>query len=358
EVTQEEADAWWEDHRPEPVVVAPPDASLLGFPDVDDLGLADLPAVGGKAAQFGELRLVAAADEDGNVVVRDGFAIPVAHYMAFAEQNGFVEEIAAMLAEEQFRADGGYRRERLAQLEADMRAAPLDAEFLAALEQRITGEFGDTRMRFRSSSTAEDLDRFSGAGLYKSESGVVGSAEDPVADAVREVWASLWGFRAFEERENAGIDHTQVAMGILVHPTYVGETAQGVAITANLFDPGAGGEDAFYINVQLGEVSVVQPPGSDIVADALLYFYFHADQPATYFTRSSLVPAGQTVLSRSELFQLGRALDAIRDHFTGLHELPPGHARLPLDVEFERVDGVVEVKQVRPHPGRGQVSDP
>ena len=351
EVSQADADAWWEANRPEPVVVAPPDASVTGFPDVDELGVPDLPAVGGKAAQFGELRDV--AEETEELVVRDGFAIPVSHYLAFAAAHGFDARIAAMITDEKFLADGTYRREQLALLEADMRAAPLDADFLAALEARIRDEFGTTRMRFRSSSTAEDLDRFAGAGLYASESGALEDPERPIADAVREVWASLWRFRAFEERAYAGMDQTQVAMGILVHPTYRGETAQGVAITANLFDPGAGGEDAFYINVQQGDVSVVQPPDSGIVADELLYFFFHNNQPATYFSHSSLIADGQTVLTRAQLFQLGVGLYAIREHFADLYDPPDGFGELPLDIEFERVGDVVEVKQVRPHPGRG-----
>ena len=356
EVSQAEADAWWDEHRPEPVEVPDPDTSVTGFPDVDDLSVADLPAVGGKAAQFGELRAIGAADEDGDVVVRHGFAIPVGAYAAFLEQSGLDLEIDAMLADEQFRSDGTYRRERLAQLQAAIEGAPIDPDFLAALEERISSEFGTTRMRFRSSSTAEDLARFAGAGLHDSKSGAVGDAQDPVADAVRRVWASLWNFRAFEERDHAGIDHTRVAMGILVHPTYVDETAQGVAITANLFDPGPAGEDAFYLNVQAGDVSVVQPPGSGIVADQLLYFHFHNNQPATYFTHSSLVGEGETVLDRAQLFQLGSALSAIREHFNGIYERPDGFSRLPLDVEFERVGEVIEVKQVRPHPGRGQLA--
>jgi hypothetical protein len=347
ETTQADADAWWEEHRPEPVEVQPPDPSVTGFPDVDDLGIADLPAVGGKASQFGELRDVAEA------VVRDGFAIPVRYYLEFIADNGFDVEIDAMLADPDFLADGALRRDRLAALEADMRAAPLDAAFLADLEARITGEFPGTRMRFRSSSTAEDLDHFAGAGLYTSASGEVGDPDDPVADAVRTVWASLWRFRAFEERAYVGIDHTQVAMAVLVHPAYVGETAQGVAITANLFDPGAGGEDAFYINAQLGGVSVVQPPDSGIVADQLLYFYFHNNQPATYFTHSSLVQSDETVLTRRQLFDLGTMLDAIRQHFSDIYDPPPGFARLPLDVEFERIGDSIEIKQARPHPGRG-----
>jgi len=351
EVSQAEADAWWEAHRPEPIAVTPFDRAPMQFLDVDDIGIADLPAVGGKAAQFGELRNV----EEESLRVRDGFAIPVRYYLEFLEQNGFDAEIAAMLADPEFRADGNVRRQRLAELEAAMRAAPVDAGFLGALTWRITSEFHQTRMRFRSSSTAEDLAGFAGAGLYTSASGQVGSAEDPIEDAVRTVWASFWQFRAFEERAYFGIDHTQVAMAVLVHPTYVDETAQGVAITANLFDPGPSGEDAFYINVQLGDVSVVQPPSSGIVADQLLYFYFHNNQPATYFTHSSLAPSGETVLTRRQLFDLGRSLDAIRDHFESFYDPPPGFARLPLDVEFERVGDHVEIKQARPHPGRGSL---
>jgi pyruvate, water dikinase len=349
EATQEEADAWWEANRPEPVAVTPFDRAPRQFLDVDVIGIGDLPVVGGKAAQFGELRNV----EEESLHVRGGFAIPVVHYLEFLEQNGLDERIAAMLADAEFRADGNLRRARLAELEADMRAAPVDPDFLAALTWRIASEFGSTRMRFRSSSTAEDLTGFAGAGLYTSASGAAFSSEDPIEDAVRTVWASFWRFRAFEERAYFGIDHTEVAMAVLVHPAYTDETAQGVAITANLFDPGPTGEDAFYVNVQWGDVSVVQPPSSGIVADQLLYFYFHNTQPATYFTHSSLTPAGEPVLTRRQLFDLGRSLDAIRDHFASFHDPPPGFARLPLDVEFERVGERIEIKQARPHPGRG-----
>jgi hypothetical protein len=350
EATQEEADAWWEAHRPQPIAVTPFDRAPMQFFDVDSIGIGDLPAVGGKAAQFGELRKV----EEESLRVRDGFAIPVRYYLEFLEENGFDSRIAEMMADADFRADGNLRRARLAELAADMRAAPVDPGFLAALSWRIASEFGETRMRFRSSSTAEDLAGFAGAGLYTSASGQLGSQEDPIEDAVRTVWASFWQFRAFEERAYFGIDHLEVAMAILVHPAYVDETAQGVAITTNLFDPGAAGEDAFYLNAQLGDVSVVQPPSSGIVADQLLYFYFHNNQPATYFSHSSLVPAGETVLTRRQLFDLGRSLDAIRDHFESFYDPPPGFAHLPLDVEFERVGDHIEIKQARPHPGRGQ----
>jgi phosphoenolpyruvate synthase/pyruvate phosphate dikinase len=307
--------------------------------------------VGGKAANFGELR-----DIDG-ITVPDGLVVPVHYYRQFLEQNGFDAEIAAMLADPAFQADGNVRRQRLAALQEVMRAAPVDADLVAALEARLVAAFPGTRMRFRSSTNAEDLDGFTGAGLYDSVGGAVGDPDSPPVQALREVWASLWNARAFEERAYASIAHTDVAMAILVHPAYTDESANGVAITANLFDPAPGGEDAFYINAQLGETSVVQPPASGIVADQLLYYFQYANQPATYYAHSNLVPAGQGVLSRRELFALGQALDAIRDHFRALYDPPDGYGQLPMDVEWKRVGtgeaSRIEIKQARPYPGRG-----
>lgn len=353
EASQAEADAWWEANRPEPVDIVQPDLSVQTFVDVDAVTLADIPAVGGKAANFGELR-----DIDG-LVVPDGFAVPVYFYTEFLEENGFDVEIAAMLADEQFISDGVYRRQRLAQLRDDIRATPLAPLFVQGLESYIASEFPvGTTMRFRSSTNAEDLDGFSGAGLYTSASGAVGDPEQPVADAVREVWASLWNARAYEERDYVSIDHSRVGMALLVHPAFVAETANGVAITANIFDAAPGGEDAFYINAQFGEVSVVQPPTSNTVADQLMYYYLYNNQPATYYTHSSLVADGETVLTRRELFDLGTALMAIRGHFSDLYDPPDGYAILPMDVEWKRTgtgdDSVIEVKQARPYPGRGQ----
>jgi pyruvate, water dikinase len=352
--TQEEADAWWLAHRPDPVVVAPPDLSVTELLDIDDVGLADIPAVGGKAAHFGALRDLAAASAD--VKVRGGLVIPVYFYAQFLADNGFDQVIDDMLADPLFQSDGNHRRERLLALRQAMMAAPVDEALLAALDARLQAEFPGLRMRFRSSTNAEDLHGFSGAGLYDSASGEPGSIERPIAGAIRKVWASLWNTRAFEERAYVSIDSRDVAMAILVHPSYRDETANGVAITANIFDPGRGGEDGFYINVQLGETSVVQP-SSYIVADQLMYYFFHDNQPATYYAHSSLVPAGTTVLSRRELFELGKALRAIRNHFRAVYDPPAGFGALPMDVEFKRLgtgeSSSIEVKQARPYPGRG-----
>ncbi len=351
EVTADEAEAWWQAHRPPPAQIPAPDYDVTALLDVDDVGLADVAAIGGKVAHYGALR-----DIGEPVKIRDAFAIPVAYYRDFLVANSFDARIAAMLVDPDFRADGVARRQQLEQLRADMLAAPVDADTLAAVEARITAQLGAVRVKLRSSTNAEDLARHSGAGLYESQSAQVGDPARPVDLALKTVWASVWNLRAFEERDHAGIDHLQVAMAILVTPSFSDEAANGVAITANVYDPAPGGEDAFFINAQLGEASVVQPdPG--VVADSLMYYHLHLGQPATYYTRSSLT-AGAPVLTRTELFALGQALVAIRAHFADTYDPPAGYGALPMDVEWKLTDtnGTREIwiKQARPYPGRGQ----
>jgi pyruvate,water dikinase len=358
EVTADEADAWFATHRPPPTRVPPPDYDATAIRDIDDVGPTDVSAVGGKAANYGRLRDLVAAGEP--VRVRDALAVPVVFYRRFVTANGFDTRITAMLADPGFRSDGNVRRQMLDALRADMAAAPVDAADLAAIESAVTAGFGATRMKFRSSTNAEDLERHTGAGLYESRAGAVGDPLYPVDAALKTVWASIWNVRAFEERDYAGIDHTQVAMAVLVTPSFPDELANGVAITANVYDPAAGGEDGFFVNGQLGEASVVQPPPG-VRVDSLLYYFFHAGQPATYYTRSNLVAPGTSVLTRAQLFDLGRALEALRDGFAGDYDPPAGYGALPMDVEWKLVDEgggahTIWIKQARPYPGRGSTT--
>ena len=350
EVTADQADAWWQAHRPPPAEIPAPDYRDGALVDLDDAGLADIPRIGGKAAHYAALRELGAP-----VRVRDGLAIPVARYRDFLVAHGFDARIAAMRADPGFRNDAAVRKQMLAALQADLVAAPIDPAFLATLEARLEAEQPGVRWKFRSSTNAEDLARHTGAGLYESRAGAVGDPARPVDVAVKTVWASVWSFRAFEEREYASIDHAAVAMAVLVVPSYDDELANGVAITANVYDPAPGGEDGFYVNAQAGETSVVSPlPG--VTADALLYYFFHLNQPSTYYTHSNLVAPGTTVLTRAELFALGEQLAAIREHFARVYPPPAGFGALPMDVEWKLVEAGGErqiwIKQARPYPGQ------
>ena len=360
EVTRQDADAWWEDNRPEPIGVPSLDEETADLRDVGDLldpGLSlgealakAIPAFGGKASHYAAIHGIGE-----EVPVPDGFAVPVRYYREFMRDNGFDERVRALMEDPDFTGDAVGRRERLDALRDEMKRAPFDPAFEATLIGKLEAEYPGIRMRFRSSTNAEDLDGFTGAGLYTSRSGDPADPGYPVMDAVRRVWASVWNFRAFEERTYRSIDHMAVGMALLVHRSFPDEEANGVALTANPFDT-AGLEPGFYVNVQVGEHSVVQPdPG--VTTDQFVYHFEMPGQPVVFITHSSLTPEGSSVLTRAQTYELGVALQAIHRFFQPLYGGGPGDW-YAMDVEF-KFDGEpgeppeLFVKQARPHPGWG-----
>jgi hypothetical protein len=84
-----------------------------------------------------------------------------------------------------------------------------------------------------------------------------GKSRRPLDEGLKIVWASLWDFGAFEEREYYPDRPRDIAMGVLVSTQYEDEQANGVAFTGN---PTVKGDPRYTINVQLGEVDVVERP--------------------------------------------------------------------------------------------------
>jgi hypothetical protein len=359
EVSKEEADAWWEQHKPGQVQVPGMDLTATDLRDdtaiidlstgmpIKDLVKAATRAYGGKAAHFGAL-----AHIDG-VPRPKGFAIPLYYYRQFMEQNGFDARVTAMLADPAFQNDPAVRDAELAALRADMMVAPVDPAFEALLLAKLDTEYPGIRMRFRSSTNAEDLDGFTGAGLYTSVSGDPNDPLFPVLDAVREVWASVWLFQAFEERSYRSIDHLSVGMAMLVHRAFPDEEANGVALTNNPFDA-SGLSPAFYINAQLGGASVVLPdPG--VTTDQILFFYQQTGQPIVYIASSNLTAPGQHVLTDAQIRELGDALAKIHEYFREAYgptaEDPDAWYAMDIEWKFEGEPGQTPqlyIKQARP----------
>jgi len=360
EVTQEEADAWWEANKPDPLEVTPMDVSVTDLRDAEllldldthDLGAAideAVPAFGGKASHFGGISLIGE-----EVPVPKGFAIPVHYYDQFMEQNGLWPVVEAMLADKAFQGSTSIRDERLGELRDMMEDGTVDPELLDLVTDKLNLEYPDTRVRFRSSTNAEDISGFNGAGLYTSKSGDPNDPDYPIEDAMRKVWASLWNFRAYEERAYYSIPHEDIGMALLVHRSFPDEEANGVAITANIYDT-TGLEPGFYVNVQEGEESVVLPDAG-VTTDQFISYFTLPGQPIVFMAHSNLIAEGETVLTTTETYTLGTALDAIHWYFFEVYG--GGGGFYGMDVEFKFDDegeGIptLWVKQARPYPGWG-----
>jgi hypothetical protein len=363
-VEQAAADAWWDANKPTGVQVPGLDDSVTDLRNVGDIVAADVPAAGllevikeGTRAFGGKAANYAALSHVEGLRVPPAFAIPIYYYQQFMRENGFDQQVAALLADPTFVADPALRDQKLEELRDAMRVGTVNADFEALLVSKLNGDFPGVRMRFRSSTNAEDLDGFTGAGLYTSRSGELADPASPVLDAVRRVWSSVWSFRAFEERSYRSIDHLAVGMALLVHRSFPEEEANGVALTNNPFDK-SGVDPAFYVNVQQGELSVVQPePGT--TTEEFLHYFDVQNQPVSYLSNSNLVPLGSRVLASSQVQELGVALDRIRSHFASAYAPAPGSesAWWAMDVEF-KFDAEGEevpplfIKQARPFGNR------
>lgn len=358
-----QAQRFWESRRPRKVQRLKMDITTSALQPMDRLGLQSVRMVGGKASNFAVLQRLAVASKGKWRVPEGGFAIPFYWYWQHFEASGARSLAQSLLAQPATLADARLLRERLQEIQAAMTAHPVSPDLLHLVEAQVRATSPTLRMRFRSSTNAEDIEGFNGAGLYDSKTGIVGDTTRPIAEAIREVWASLWNFRAFQEREYYRIDHMRCAMGLLVHRSFPDEEANGVAITKNLYRPDYFG---FVVNVQAGEVSVVSPPPG-VECDQLICYsdsdldFYKKKRIVEYLTYSNLTQ-GKPVLTEDEVVLLTEQLAEIKRYYYQLRQglyAPSGdgeeamnaYNRFGLDLEF-KLDGpgrVLYIKQVRPY---------
>lgn len=252
-----EARRSWGAKRPPPGATPTRDDRDVGLPLLTEKAATEISLVGAKASQLARVARRLPTD-----VVPKAFALPFHAYARFLEVNGFGPKIEAMLANQAFRDDPARRRHDLDALRATMEAAPVPDDVLSPLMARIAQTMPVGALRFRSSTNAEDLPGFNGAGLYRSAK--VKDARDPeqVRKALREVWSSLWLWGAFEERSFYRLDHRRVGMAILVQVSVDQQIANGMAVTANPFSQDRPG---LFINAQASGGSVTGARGNELL---------------------------------------------------------------------------------------------
>ncbi|HBR58440.1 MAG TPA: pyruvate, phosphate dikinase, partial [Blastocatellia bacterium] len=186
------------------------------------------------------------------ISVPDGFSIPFFWYDEFMKRNGLDKRIEAMIQEYDFVHNPRYRRQRLEGLRAAIQQGTFDPGLRGAVLRKWRNQLRQRPVFVRSSSNAEDLPNFSGAGLYSSVANVRTNAG--LIEAVKKVWASLWKFEAYEARVRNYVSQTDVYMSALIQ---IGVDMQkgGVMITRDPYDSGR--TDAVFISAVCGHNSRV-----------------------------------------------------------------------------------------------------
>ena len=176
----------------------------------DKVGMNDIDQVGGKNASLGEL--IAHLSHAG-VRVPPGFATTAPAFISFLNTGGIEQTITTEL--DKLDVDNLSSLTHTGQLIRDLiRATPLPV----ALEQAIRDSYArlehnegeNCSVAVRSSATAEDLPDASFAGQQESYLNVCGI--EPVLNAVKDVFASLFNDRAIAYRAHQGFAHDSVAI--------------------------------------------------------------------------------------------------------------------------------------------------
>lgn len=343
--TRSEAETSWAARRPQPPVVPAIDSSETALRQLCEVRLADVRSVGAKAAQLGE-----ACSIGGSIRTPGGFTIPFHHYLGHLETAQAASTIAPMLAAADFRADGHRREVMLTELRARIESAAVDPALLRNVQQRIHATAPDARWILRSSTNAEDLAGFTGAGLYRSIVIPAHATDAQVQDALRQVWASVWLLGAYEEREWYRVPHERVAMAVLAEPFVDGAMVNGVAITQNPFYEGRPG---YFINAQGLGGSVTGATGDEVPEQHLVYTYM--ETPEYELLSRSSRDGGAVLLTELDLLHLTNVLRVLHEHFVPRWS---GDANA-VDVEFlvAGEDRHIVVLQARPYTvrwGEGQ----
>ena len=338
EATQAEVDEHLEALRPTETQFPLSDLTQQTIMPLGQLGFASAAGFGAKAANVAEMRKFLPND-----MIPNGLAIPFHFYREYMKTTGLDTAAAAMLAEPAFRNDPEIRAARLDAFRKSIRSASAPAWIVEAVGALQT-EFPENQpIRCRSSTNNEDLENFSGAGLY--DSYTHRPDEGHLLKTVKKVWASLWNDRAFDEREFYRVDHLSTNMGVLVIPNFDDELANGVGVTKNLIDPNWTG---YYINAQAGESLVTNPdsnavPEEFLIADLMGLTRYEIQ----YVTFSNLMPEGQTVLSRDQAEQLADRMRDVQNHFLPLYH--GNYYTFAMEIEW-KIDsaGKLIIKQARP----------
>ncbi|MDF5721369.1 MAG: phosphoenolpyruvate synthase [Rhizonema sp. PD37] len=328
----------------------------------DEVGITDIPLVGGKNASLGEM--IAQLTHQG-INVPTGFATTADAYRYFISSASLEEKLRELFSDLDVE-----NVKNLQERGKKARSLLLHTPFPIQLQDAIATAYktlcdrynADTDVAVRSSATAEDLPDASFAGQQETYLNVTGVAG--ILSACHRCFASLFTDRAISYRQTKGFDHFSVALAVGVQKMVRSDLASSGVMFS--IDTETGFQNAALITAAygLGE-NVVQGsvnPDEYYVFKPTLKEGFHSIidkrlgskelkmvyDDGSKHTKNVSVPLperGKYALTDEEILQLGRWACLIEDHYSQIHG-----THTPMDIEWAK-DGITNelfVVQARP----------
>ncbi|MFZ5774312.1 MAG: phosphoenolpyruvate synthase [Thermodesulfobacteriota bacterium] len=308
------------------------EAFILWF---DDIGIEDVPLVGGKNASLGEMHQKLTSK---GVAVPNGFAITAYAYRHLLKTAGIAKAIEDALEGldthdlRNLQERGKKARDiiRTAEFPEDLRKEVLESY------KKMEAEYGpNVDVAVRSSATAEDLPDASFAGQQETYLNIRGP--EALIDACRRCFASLFTDRAISYRHDKGFGQFDVYLSIVVQKMARSDSASSGVMFS--IDTESGFKDAVFItgawglgeNVVQGAVNpdeyyVFKPTlkqgkspivGKRVGSKEIKMIYNNDPGAEEPVKNIATTPAERTsyVISDDEILQLAKWACIIEDHY-------------------------------------------
>lgn len=310
--------------------------------DVNDLRVDDIPLVGGKGANLGELT-------SAGFPVPGAFVLTTKAYDYFFEKNDLAKKVEKELltiedGSDQSLIDAANR----IRTTIEKGIVPDDLKKEAVAHYNLLFPKGSKGfVAVRSSATAEDLPDSSFAGQQDTYLNVKG--EDDLMDKIRKCWSSLFTARAISYRQSRGYGTEDVKIAVVVQKMIDSEVS-GVMFTV---DPGTGADSIMIeAGYGLGEAVV----GGEVTPDT-----YSVDKKEMKIDESTVRISTQTwmyvrgktggSIKKDVEANLQKAQKLSDDRIQEIAEIGRQieiHYQKPMDIEWCIEDDKVYIVQARP----------
>lgn len=308
--------------------------------DFSEIDKKDIPLVGGKGANLGEM-------VSAGFPVPSGFAVTVPSYNLFLTENQITDKIYDIL--KTIDVDDP---DQLKNASSSVQKLITSSKFpedvhkeLVKFYKKLSGRFKTALVAVRSSATAEDLPGMSFAGQQATFLNVKG--ENNLQIAIRECWASLYTPRAIYYRTQNKIPHEKTGISVIVQKM-VQSDVSGVMFS---IDPVSNYKDRIVIDAVwgLGEMIVqgsyvpdhyvVQKGTFSILSKEVnlqeKQLIRKGDKTKEYDVPKKF--QDKVKLTEIEIIKLAKLADGLQKHYY-----------FPQDIEWAREKGRLYIVQTRP----------